>query len=40
MIRLFRRLILATTLFLPLSMLADERILEYRSDIHVHENGN
>ena len=25
--------------FLPLSMLADERILEYRSDIHVHENG-
>ena len=39
MIRFFRRLILATTLFLSLSMLADERILEYRSDIHVHENG-
>ena len=39
MIRFLRRLILATALLLPLSMLADERILEYRSDIHVHENG-
>jgi len=39
MIRFLHRLILATALLLPLSMLADERILEYRSDIHVHENG-
>ena len=39
MIRFLLCLILATAFLVPLSLLADERILEYRSDIHVHENG-
>jgi len=36
---LLRQLVLAAAFLLPLSTLADERILEYRSDIHVHESG-
>jgi uncharacterized membrane protein YgcG len=39
MIRFLCQLILAAACLLPLATLADERILEYRSDIHVHENG-
>ena len=39
MIRFLRQLVLLTACLVPLSTLADERILEYRSDIHVHENG-
>ena len=39
MIRRLLRLILATAFLAPLALLADERILEYHSDIHVHENG-
>ena len=39
MIRFLRRLILVATCLFPMSALADERILEYRSDIQVHESG-
>ena len=39
MIRFFCQLLLAAVCLLPLATLADERVLEYRSDIHVHENG-
>jgi uncharacterized membrane protein YgcG len=39
MIRFLCQLLLAAVFLFPLSTLADERILEYRSDIHVHENG-
>jgi uncharacterized protein (TIGR04222 family) len=39
MIRLLHRWILLAACLLPLSALADERILSYRSDIHVHESG-
>jgi len=39
MIRLFRQLTLMATCLLSLAAAADERILEYRSDIHVHEDG-
>jgi len=39
MIRFLSQLLLTAVCLSPLSTLADERILEYRSDIHVHENG-
>jgi len=39
MIQFLLQLILAAACLLPLATLADERILEYRSDIQVHENG-
>jgi uncharacterized membrane protein YgcG len=39
MIRFLCQLTLVATCLLPLSTLAEERILEIRSDIHVHENG-
>jgi len=38
-IRFLCQLLLSAVCLFPLSTLADERILEYRSDIHVHENG-